>query len=158
MAAASGVRSGPVAADLIIGTGTVTVTACLRAARFWARPAAPLLRVANWPAPMRTLAEAGYRQRQVAVDGATRLFRRAAPAVVTAVLDELDLGGIVRDVIDEIDLPEIIRTSSGSVAGETVRDARIQVMAADDVVARWAGRVLPGRRPNHATARHDRGG
>lgn len=161
MAAADGKRNGPVAADLVIGSGTATVVVCLRLARAvagWARPVAPLLRVENWPMRMRVLADAGYRQRQEAFDAAVRLFRTAAPSLVMEVLDELDLAGIVRGVIEEIDLPKIIRTSTGSVAGETMRDARVQVMFADDVVARWAERVLHGRRVRPGAIRHDPGG
>lgn len=115
------------------------------------------LRPENWPIGVRTLAETGYQQRRRATAEAVRVFRKTAPAVVTVVLDELDLVGIVREVVDKIDLPEIIRSSTGSVAGETVRDARVQIMAADEVVAQWAGRVFHPRsgraRPGAVTPR-----
>jgi len=142
-------RSGPVAADLLLGCGLAAVTAARDLARAGAAPlrfaVEPALRVADWPPEMRALAERGHRQRQAAGARAVRVFRRVAPRVVTTVLDELDLAGLVREVLEKVDLPEIIRTSTGSVAGDAVRDVRIQVMAADDVVARWAGRVLPRR-------------
>ncbi|GAA3795622.1 MULTISPECIES: hypothetical protein [Amycolatopsis] len=150
MVAAEGPRPGPAAADLVLGGGALAVTALRSLARTALAPVrpvlAPVVRTGNWPAPLRELAEDGQRRRQEAVAHGVRLFRRVAPAVVVTVLDELDLAGIVRGVIEEIDLPEIIRTSTGSVANESVRDARIQAMAADDAVARWAGRIFAARR------------
>jgi hypothetical protein len=142
---------GPVAADAIIAvvTGTVRTGVALAAPVL-----GPLLRPERWSRRLRALAETGFAQRQKATEDAVRLFRKVAPDVVMTVVDELDLVGIVRGVVDEIDLPEIIRVSTGSVAGETVRDARIQLIAADDVVARWAGRVFPARKAGDA-ARHD---
>jgi len=147
---------GPVAADLVLGAGAAAVTALHRLARRTLAPVlTPVLRVENWPPPLRELAEDGQRRREEALAGGVRLFRRVAPAAVTTVLDELDLAGIVRGVLEEIDLPGIIRTSTGSVAGESVRDARLQAMAADDAVARWAARVLPARRGRPLPAGHD---
>lgn len=159
MESADGTRPGPVAADLVLGGGAAALTALRGLARSAAAPVRPLvspaLTVENWPRPLRELAEDGQRRRQDAVAFSVGMFRRIAPTVVTTVLDELDLPGIVRRVIEEIDLPELIRSSTGSVAGETVRDARIQLMAADDVVARWTGRFVPGRRGGAVTAGHD---
>lgn len=139
------VRQGPaalVAADAAIGMATVMARACLRVADGLRPIVAPALRPENWPARLRTLAETGSQQRRRAITEAVQVFRKAAPAVVTVALDELDLVGIVREVVDKVDLPEIIRLSTRSVAGDTVRDGRIQVMVADDVVAHWAGRVF----------------
>lgn len=141
-------RKGPaalVAADAAIGMATVMARTCLRVAEGLQPIVAPALRPENWPTRLQTLAETGSQQRQRAITEAVQVFRKAAPAMVTVALDELDLVGIVREVVDKIDLPEIIRQSTRSVAGDTVRDARIQVMAADDVVSHWAGRVFHPR-------------
>jgi hypothetical protein len=147
---------GPVAADAVLAVATGTIGACLRIggkAVGGLRPIlGPALRPDHWPPRLQTLAETGFRQRRQATAEAVRLFRKVAPVVVTEVLDQLDLVEITRGVVDQLDLPEIIRMSTGSVAGETVRDARIQIMAADDVVAHWAGRVFNPRRAGRAPA------
>jgi hypothetical protein len=63
-------------------------------------------------------------------------------AVVRAVLDRVDLAAIAMEVIDVVDLPEIIRESTGSLASDTVRGARMQSIAADEAVARVRNRLL----------------
>jgi hypothetical protein len=72
--------------------------------------------------------------------------------VVVAALDTLDLTALVQqrvdlatiaeDVVEEIDLPEIIRASTGGIATEGVRVARLQSIQADEAVSRLADRVL----------------
>src|SRR6266511_3037667 len=57
----------------------------------------PALSIRCWPRPVRDLAVTGARLRYRALAAATGTFRRAAPALVMAVLDELDLAGIVRE-------------------------------------------------------------
>ena len=76
----------------------------------------------------------------------------AARLDVEAVLNRLDLGAIAEDVIAAIDLPEIIRESTGSMASETVRGARMQGIAADEAVGRAVDRLLlrRGRRRTQA--------
>ncbi len=76
------------------------------------------------------------------------LTRLDLEAVVSAALDTVDLPGIAVEVIDAIDLPEIIRESTGSMASDTVRGARMQGIAADETVSRVVGRLLSrgGRR------------
>jgi hypothetical protein len=59
-----------------------------------------------------------------------------------AIINRLDLAGLAEQVIDTIDLPEIIRESSGSLAFETVRGARMQGIAADAAVSRALDRLL----------------
>jgi len=59
-----------------------------------------------------------------------------------AVIARLDLVGLAEQVINAIDLPEIIRESSGSVASETVRGARMHSIAADDVVGDAVSRAV----------------
>jgi hypothetical protein len=63
-----------------------------------------------------------------------------------AIIARLDLVGLAEQVINAIDLPEIIRESSGSVASETVRGARMHGITADDVVGRAVDRLLFRRR------------
>jgi hypothetical protein len=151
--------STPVAADLavavvfgVVRTGLrigATVTGGLRPVLD------PVLRPERWPRRLQDLAESGYEQRQLAVAEAIRLYRTVAPKLVTDVLDQLDLTTIVRGVLDDIDLPGIIRASTGSVAGESVRDARIQVMAADDAVAERFARFFRRQQPPRPVTPHD---
>jgi hypothetical protein len=48
-------------------------------------------------------------------------------------------------VITAIDLPEIIRDSTGSMASQVARDARIQSFDADEAVSRLVDRLLRRR-------------
>ena len=59
-----------------------------------------------------------------------------------AVVDRIDVLGIAEHVINEIDLPEIIRDSTGSMASQVVRGARMQSIDADEAVTRLVDRVL----------------
>jgi hypothetical protein len=81
-----------------------------------------------------------------ALDGldltAVVLDRVDLDAVVTAVLAQVDLVAIAEDVIDGVDLPEIIRESTGSMASDTVRGARMQGISADEAVGRAVDRLL----------------
>lgn len=74
----------------------------------------------------------------------------AARIDIEAIIARIDLSAIAKQVIDEIDLGGIIRDSSGALASETVVGVRLQSASADDAVERVIGRFLPGRR------RHDR--
>ena len=62
--------------------------------------------------------------------------------LVDAVLAHVDLVGIAEDVIDAVDLPDIIRESTGSMASDTVRGARMQSIAADEALGRAVDRLL----------------
>lgn len=53
-----------------------------------------------------------------------------------AVLGRIDLVTMVEEVIDAIDLPAIIRDSSGSMASETIRSARMSGISADEAISR----------------------
>ncbi|MGZ8719751.1 MAG: hypothetical protein ACXWXY_11330, partial [Aeromicrobium sp.] len=74
--------------------------------------------------------------------------------LIVAVLARIDLVGLAEEVIDAVDLPEIIRESTGSMASETVRGARMQSIVADEVVGRAVDRLLlrTGRKSNLAQA------
>ena len=63
-----------------------------------------------------------------------------------AIVDRLNVVGIAEDVINEIDLPEIIRDSTGSMASQVVRDARVQTIDADEAISRLVDRVLRRKR------------
>ena len=65
---------------------------------------------------------------------------------IQPVIDRIDLVGLARYVIDEIDLPEIIRESTGGVASEAVRGARMQSIDADQAVQRTIDRILLRRK------------
>jgi hypothetical protein len=62
-----------------------------------------------------------------------------------AVVDRVDVLGMAEQVIKEIDLPEIIRDSTGSMASQVVRDARMQSIDADEAVSRFVDRILRRR-------------
>jgi hypothetical protein len=70
-------------------------------------------------------------------------------ALVNAVLARIDLVGLAEEVIDAVDLPEIIRESTGSMASETVRGARMQGIHADEAVGRAVDRLLLRRARRH---------
>jgi hypothetical protein len=59
-----------------------------------------------------------------------------------AIIDRLDVAAIAQEVIEDVDLPRVIRESSGAMAGETVRTARVQGMHADRLVARIVDTVI----------------
>jgi hypothetical protein len=65
---------------------------------------------------------------------------------LNVVVDRLNVVGLAEEVINDIDLPEIIRDSTGSMASQVVRDARIQSFYADETVSRLVDRLLRRRR------------
>ena len=50
--------------------------------------------------------------------------------------------GIVSEVLDEIDIGAIVRESTGSITGDAVDGARVTAMRLDTFVGRVADRVL----------------
>ena len=70
-------------------------------------------------------------------------------ALVNAVISHVDLIGLAEEVIDGVDLPEIIRESTGSMASDAVRGARMQGIAADEAVGRAVDRLLLRRKNRH---------
>jgi hypothetical protein len=64
---------------------------------------------------------------------------------LNAIVDRLNVVGLAEEVINEIDLPEIIRDSTGSMASQVVRDARMQSIDADEAVSRVVDRLLRRR-------------
>src|SRR5829696_6245716 len=71
---------------------------------------------------------------------------------VDAILRRLDLVAIAEEVVNGIDLPEIIRESTGSMASDVVRDARMQTIEIDVAIARIVDRVIRKRRTRHTDA------
>ena len=63
-------------------------------------------------------------------------------ALVEAILAHMDLVALAEEIIDGVDLPEIIRDSTGAMASDTVRGARMQGIAADEAVGRAVDRLL----------------
>jgi len=59
-----------------------------------------------------------------------------------AILARIDVPGLTEQVIDEVDLGEIIRESSSTMAGETVDALRVQGMRVDGLVSRIVDRIL----------------
>ncbi len=73
---------------------------------------------------------------------------------LAAVIDRVNVVGIAEDVINEIDLPEIIRNSTGSMASQVVRDARMQSIGADEAVSQLIDRLLRRRGSRSTIAPH----
>jgi hypothetical protein len=61
---------------------------------------------------------------------------------VQALLTRVDMVGIVSEVLDEIDIGAIVRESTGSITGDAVDGARVTAMRLDTFVGRVADRVL----------------
>ena len=61
---------------------------------------------------------------------------------IDAILARVDLPGITEQVIDEVDLGEIIRESSSTMASETIDALRVQGMRVDGLVSRMVDRIL----------------
>jgi hypothetical protein len=61
---------------------------------------------------------------------------------IDAILARVDLPALTEQVIDEVDLGEIIRESSSTMASETVDALRVQGMHIDGLVSRLVDRVL----------------
>ena len=59
-----------------------------------------------------------------------------------AILARVDMVGIVSEVLDEIDIGAIVRESTGSITGDAVDGARVTAMRLDTFVGRVADRVL----------------
>ncbi len=98
---------------------------------------------------------------------------RLIPAVVSELLDHVDLTRLVQqnvdvvtlaeEVIAEIDLPAIIRESTGAVASDALLGVRMQSISGDEAIARAMGRLrsrlsrradttrLPGPAPMRTT-------
>lgn len=72
--------------------------------------------------------------------------------LVNTVLDHVDLVGLANEVIEAIDLPDMIRDSSGALASETVRGARMRGIAADQAISRMRDRMLHRRHQDGATS------
>ena len=71
---------------------------------------------------------------------------------IDAIVRRLDLVALAEEVVNGIDLPEIIRESTGSMASDVVRDARMQSIDADVVIARVVDRVIRRRRARRTDA------
>ena len=69
-----------------------------------------------------------------------------------AIVDRMDIVGLAEEVVNGIDLPEIIRESTGSMASEVVRDARMQSIEADLAIARLVDRLIRRRRARRTDA------
>jgi hypothetical protein len=61
---------------------------------------------------------------------------------IDAILARIDLPELTEQVIDEVDLGEIIRESSSTMASETVDALRVQGMRVDGLVSRIVDRIL----------------
>ena len=81
-----------------------------------------------------------------------------------AIVDQVDIAALVEEVLTEIDLPSIIRESTGSVASESVRGARMTgMLSATPLAGRWRSAcgvdlTCPGRdHDRRASCRHPTG-
>ncbi len=160
----------PTPVDVLVGLGSLAVDSTRRTARPVARAVRPvvrpfvepLVRAALEPPFVparlrpRTLLEAvgrrGARDRVEVSRQASEVLDQVLPRVVGELLRHadltdnvpryVDLAELAEQVIDEVDLPEIIRESTGSMASDTVRGARMHSIAADEAVHRAVRRML----------------
>jgi hypothetical protein len=84
-----------------------------------------------------------------AVAGRIDLDAIVARVDIGAILARVDLPGLTEQVIDEVDLGEIIRESSSTMATETVDALRVQGMRVDGLVSRVVDRILSREEPRH---------
>jgi hypothetical protein len=77
-----------------------------------------------------------------AIAGRIDLDAIVARVDIDAILARVDLPGLTEQVIDEVDLGEIIRESSSTMASETVDALRVQGMHVDGLVSRLVDRIL----------------
>ena len=99
------------------------------------------------------IAQRGNDERKLLREQLEQLLDETVPVVTAEFLPRVDMATLrilVDEVIDAIDLPEIIRQSTGGVAAETVRGARMQAIAGDEAVSRVMDRLL-FRRNGRAT-------
>ena len=68
---------------------------------------------------------------------------------IDAILARVDLPELTEQVIDEVDLGEIIRESSSTMASETVDALRVQGMRVDGLVSRIVDRILQRDEQRH---------
>lgn len=61
---------------------------------------------------------------------------------VEALMQRVELGPLVTDVLDEVDIGGIVRESTGSITGDAVDSARLTAMRLDGFVGRVADRLL----------------
>ncbi|MBK5288066.1 MAG: hypothetical protein JJE46_06325 [Acidimicrobiia bacterium] len=59
-----------------------------------------------------------------------------------ALMQRIELGPIVSDVLDDVDIGGIVRESTGSITGDAVDSARLTAMRLDGFVGRVADRIL----------------
>lgn len=66
---------------------------------------------------------------------------------VGRILDRVDIGPIASGVLDEVDIGAIVRESTGSITGDVVDGGRVTAMRVDDFMARVVDRMLLRRTP-----------
>jgi hypothetical protein len=66
----------------------------------------------------------------------------AAGIDIQAIVDRVDVAALTNRVLDELDLGQIVRESTGSMTSETVDAIRYQGMNADRLVSRIVDRIL----------------
>jgi len=69
---------------------------------------------------------------------------------IAAMLDRVDMTSIVGEVLDEVDIGGIVRESTGSITGDAVDGARLTAMRLDGFVGRVADKMLLRRTSDRA--------
>ena len=69
---------------------------------------------------------------------------------ISAMLDRVDMTSIVGEVLDEVDIGGIVRESTGSITSDAVDGARLTAMRLDGFVGRVADKVLLRRTSDRA--------
>ena len=74
---------------------------------------------------------------------------------VGAIIDRVDLGPMVARVLDEVDIGALIRDSTGSITGDVVDGGRVTAMRVDGVIERVSDRILFRKRPRDLAVGRD---
>lgn len=142
-----GVRTTAGAGRLVTGAARPVIGLALRPARRQVSAVLDLVVPAVVSEVLRRVDVAEALHEHVDVD------RVVADVDIDAIIDRIDLVGLVNQVIDEVDLPEIIRESTGSIGSETVRGIRMHGISADEAVDRVLDRFRVHHRPATPEAR-----
>lgn len=145
-------RPGPspaldVAAGLVGETVGAAVTLVRAASRFPPLRAAwrpPLVPARLHPASLvEDIARRGEQHRLAALRVVGQLLDQIISTVdLDLVIERVDAVKLVDEVLAELDLPALVRESTGSLASEGVRTARMTGISADEAISRGLNRFL----------------
>jgi hypothetical protein len=137
-----------------IGAGMTLLRAASRFPPLRAAWRPPLVPTRLHPASLAEgIAQRGEQHRLAALRGVGQLADRVISTVdLDRVIDRIDAVTLVEEVLAELDLPALVRESTGSLASEGVRTARMTGISADEAISRGLDRFLRRSRQPRASA------